>query len=79
MSQSKQTIYARDIQLLQSKLKIDESKASYKKYLFLFIILGIGYNLTDMYHTERTTRKSSHYVTFKYVTYWVTQFKDVIT
>merc|ERR1712131_272446 len=57
MDQSKQTIYARDIQLLQSKLKIDESKASYKEYLCLFILLGIGYNLTDMYHTERTTRE----------------------
>ena len=64
INQSKQTIYARDYHLLQSKLQIDKSKASYKVYLCLFILLGIAYNLFDMYHTENVTRKSStNYVT----------------
>ena len=64
INQSKQSIYARDYYLLQSKLKIDQSKASYKEYLCLFILLGIVFNMIDMYHTENVTRKrSTNYVT----------------
>ena len=78
INQSKQTIYARDHHLLQSKLKIDESKASYKQYLFMFILLGIGYNLSDMYHTENVTRNGFYYVTHWFC-YYVIFFNVVIS
>jgi len=56
-NQSKQSIYARDHHLVQSKLKIERFKGSSKQFIGAVILLGIGYNLIDMYHTQNINRQ----------------------